>query len=126
MEGTQRTFAECECRSHGECGSGQSGCPWVAVSGFPTIVGPYGFFNARVYLKQTIFDYSDLEHLRAAKINEQVAQYNYKDARDLVVLAVGNAYLLALAGAARVETSEAQVKPGKRCSTKLPISSKQE
>jgi outer membrane protein TolC len=80
--------------------------------GFPTIIGPYSFFDARVYLKQTIFDYSDLEHLRAAKVNEQVAQYNYKDARDLVVLAVGNAYLIALAGVARVETAEAQVKTG--------------
>jgi outer membrane protein TolC len=80
--------------------------------GFPTIVGPYGFFDARVYLKQTVFDFSDLERLRAAKVNEEVAKYNYKDARDLVVLAVGNAYLLALAGAARVETAEAQVQTG--------------
>lgn len=80
--------------------------------GFPTIVGPYGYFDARVYLKQTVFDFSDLERLRAAKVNEEVAKYNYKDARDLVVLAIGNAYLIALAGAARVETSEAQVKTG--------------
>jgi len=80
--------------------------------GFPTIIGPYGFFDARVYLKQTIFDFSDLQRLRAAKANEEVAKYNYKDARDLVVLAVGNAYLLALASAARVETAEAQVRTG--------------
>ncbi len=76
------------------------------------MVGPYGFFDASIYLKQTVFDFSDLERLRAAKANEEVAKYNYKDARDLVVLAVGNAYLIALAGAARVETSEAQVKTG--------------
>jgi len=80
--------------------------------GFPTIVGPYGFFDARVYLKQTVFDFSDLERLRAAKVNEEVAKHTYKDARDLVVLSVGNAYLLALAAAARVETSEAQVQTG--------------
>jgi outer membrane protein TolC len=86
--------------------------------GFPTIVGPYSFFDARVYLKQTIFDFADLERLRAAKANEEVAKYNYKDARDLVVLAVGNAYLLALAGAARVETAEAQVQTGQALSDK--------
>jgi len=80
--------------------------------GFPTIVGPYGFFDARVYLKQTVFDFSDLERLRAAKANEEVAKHSYKDARDLVVLSVGNAYLLALAAAARVETAEAQVQTG--------------
>ena len=34
---------------------------------------------------------------------------SYKDARDLVVLATGNAYLQALSGAARVETAEAQL-----------------
>jgi outer membrane protein TolC len=37
------------------------------------------------------------------------AQYTYKDARELVVLAVGNAYLLAIADASRIETGEAQV-----------------
>jgi outer membrane protein TolC len=86
--------------------------------GFPTIVGPYSFFDARVYLKQTVFDFGQLERLRAAKANEEVTKYNYKDARDLVVLAVGNAYLLALAGAARVETAEAQVQTGQALSDK--------
>ena len=80
--------------------------------GFPSIVGPFGFFDARVYLKQTLFDFSDLERLRAAKANEEAAKHSYKDARDLVVLSVGNAYLLALASAARVETAEAQVQTG--------------
>jgi outer membrane protein TolC len=37
------------------------------------------------------------------------AQYTYKDARELVVLAVGNAYLMAIATAARIETTDAQV-----------------
>lgn len=77
--------------------------------GFPTIVGPYSYFDARLYLKQTIFDLHDLNRLRAATANEKAAQLSYKDARDLVVLAIGNAYLQALAGAARVETAEAQI-----------------
>src|SRR5216683_1855472 len=42
-----------------------------------------------------------------------VAQFNLKDARDLVVLATGNAYLQAIAGAARVETAQAQVETAK-------------
>ena len=40
----------------------------------------------------------------------KAAQYTYKDARDLVVLAVGYAYLQAIADEARIETAEAQVK----------------
>ncbi len=77
--------------------------------GFPAVVGPYGFFDARVYLKQSVLDFSVLERVKAASAQEQAAQYGYKDARDLVVLATGNAYLQALAGAARVETTAAQV-----------------
>src|SRR6202011_3753053 len=42
--------------------------------------------------------------------DERAAQYSYKDARDIVVLATGNAYLEALAGATRVETAEGQLK----------------
>ena len=44
---------------------------------------------------------------------KSVAKYNLKDARDLVVLATGNAYLQAIAGAARVETAQAQVETAK-------------
>ena len=40
----------------------------------------------------------------------KAAQFSYKDAREMVVLAVGNSYLQAIAAAARVETTEAQVK----------------
>ncbi len=40
----------------------------------------------------------------------KAAQFSYKDAREVVVLAVGNSYLQAIAASARVETAEAQVK----------------
>jgi outer membrane protein TolC len=78
--------------------------------GFPTIVGPYGYFDTRVYLTQSILNLKALNRERGAAEDERAAKYSYKDARDLVVLATGNAYLQAIAGAARVETSEAQVK----------------
>jgi outer membrane protein TolC len=78
--------------------------------GFPTIVGPYGFFDARVYLKQSLLDLKAFNRTRGARDDERAAEYSYKDARDLVVLATGNGYLQALAGAARVEATEAQVK----------------
>ncbi len=78
--------------------------------GFPTIVGPYGYFDARVYLTQSLFNLKALNRERGAAEDERAAQYSYKDARDLVVLATGNAYLQALSGAARVETAEAQLK----------------
>ena len=68
------------------------------------------YFDARVYLSQSILNLKALNRERGAAEDERAAQYSYKDARDLVVLATGNAYLQALAGAARVETAEAQLK----------------
>jgi outer membrane protein TolC len=76
--------------------------------GFPTIIGPYGFFDARVYLKQSLVDIHSFDRERGAAVNEKAAAYSYQDARNMVVLAVGNAYLVSLAGAARVETAQAQ------------------
>jgi outer membrane protein TolC len=77
--------------------------------GIPSVIGPYNYFSATAYASQSVFNWKALERTRGAQGNEKVAQYNYKDARDLVVLAVGNSYLEALAGAARVETAQAQL-----------------
>jgi outer membrane protein TolC len=77
--------------------------------GFPTVIGPYGFTDARVYLSQSILNLKALNRQRGAAEDERAAQFSYKDARDLVVLATGNAYLQALSGGARVETAEAQM-----------------
>src|SRR5438046_2485353 len=81
----------------------------IRIPGINPIIGPFGFFDTRAYFSQTIFNYSQLLRERGAAANEQASRYNYKDARDLVVLAVGNAYLQAIAGAARVATAQAQV-----------------
>ncbi len=78
--------------------------------GFPSVVGPFGFFDARLYLKQSVVDLKAWNRTRGAEEAERAAQYSYKDARDLVVLAAGNAYLETLSGAARLETAEAQLK----------------
>ena len=75
--------------------------------GFPTIIGPFGYFDARAHLSEDL-SYSAYLRSRGAAENEAAARFSYKDARDLVTLAVGNAYLQALAGAARVETAIAQ------------------
>ena len=81
----------------------------LRLPGFPKVIGPYGFFDTRVYLTQSLFSLRALNRERGASDSEKAAQYTYKDARDVVVLAVGNAYLQALAGGARVETTQAQV-----------------
>lgn len=75
----------------------------------PRVIGPFNYFDARASVSQSVFNFRDLEQERAATERLKSAQYSYKDAREVVVLAVGNAYLLAIATAARIETADAQV-----------------
>ena len=75
----------------------------------PRVIGPFNYFDARASVTQSVFNFRDIEKERAASENLKSAQYTYKDARELVVLAVGNAYLLAIATGARIETTDAQV-----------------
>jgi outer membrane protein TolC len=80
------------------------------LPGLPRVIGPYNYLDIRGSLDQSLFNLNFIEKERAATQNLKSTQFNYKDARELVVLAVGNAYLQALAGTARVETADAQVK----------------
>jgi len=84
--------------------------PSVFHAPVPRVIGPFNYFDVRAYLSQSLFDFKSIEKERAAIESLKASQHSYKDAREFVVLAVGNAYLLAIAEAARVETTEAQVK----------------
>jgi len=75
----------------------------------PSSVGPFSYFDARVSVSQLLFDWKALNNARAATQSLKSAEYTYKDARDLVVLAVGFTYLQTIADEARVQTAEAQV-----------------
>jgi outer membrane protein TolC len=76
----------------------------------PPSDGPFSYFDARVSVTQSLFDWKSINATRAATQNLKSTEYTFKDARDLVVLAVGYTYLQAIADEARIETSEAQVK----------------
>lgn len=76
---------------------------------FPRLIPAFNYFDARVSLGQPLFNYKSLERERAASENIKAANFSYKDAREIVVLAVGNVYLEAIAAAARVDTAQAQV-----------------
>jgi outer membrane protein TolC len=76
----------------------------------PPVTPTFNYFDARASVSQSLFNFRDLEKERAASESLKSAQYTYKDARELVVLAVGNSYLMAIATAARIATTDAQVK----------------
>jgi outer membrane protein TolC len=76
----------------------------------PPSIGPFSYFDARMNVSQSLFDWKLINNERASRESLKSAEYTYKDARDLVVLAVGYTYLQAIADLARIETAEAQVK----------------
>jgi outer membrane protein TolC len=76
----------------------------------PRAVGPFSYFDARLAVTQSVFDWKAINEARAANQSLKSAQYSYRDARDLVVLAVGFTYLQATADEARIDTADAQVK----------------
>ena len=86
----------------------------LGLTGFGGIQIPpsitFSYFDARLSVTQTLFDWKSINSTRAATQSVKSAEYTFKDARDLVVLAVGYTYLQAIADAARIETAEAQVK----------------
>lgn len=85
----------------------------LRISGFPTVIGPFGYTDLRASLNWSLVDLPALRNYMAARHNFQAAQLSAEDARDLVVLTVGNAYLLVLADQTRVESVTAQVATSK-------------
>jgi outer membrane protein TolC len=82
-----------------------------SVPGFhiATVVGPYNYFALQANLSQTVVNLTAIDNYRAAKATARASQYSLQDARDLVTLAVGGAYLQVLAAQARVESAQAQL-----------------
>jgi len=78
-------------------------------AGIPSIVGPFNVFDARLYLSQPVLDFKALNDARAEAHNVAAARYEYKTARDLVVLLAVDAYAQALSAAARVDAARTQV-----------------
>jgi outer membrane protein TolC len=85
----------------------------LRIPGFPTIIGPFGYTDFRATLNQTLLNVSSLENYLASKHNFESSKLSAKDSQDLVVLTVGNAYLLLLADAARISSLDAQVQTSK-------------
>ena len=80
---------------------------------FPTLVGPFNYFDLRATLTQSVADLTALNNYRAARATVQANEESMQDARDLIVLAVGGAYLQAIADRARIVSARAQLDTSK-------------
>jgi outer membrane protein TolC len=81
------------------------------IPGFslPSIVGPFNYFDLRATLSQSLVDLSARNNYRSATETLRANEFSVQDARDLVVLAVGGAYLQVIAAKARVDATRAQL-----------------
>ncbi len=80
--------------------------PGVSI---PRIVGPYSYQDAQANATVPIFDYNAISNFRSARENLRAAALSVKNARDLVVEAVGDAYLQIIADAARITATQAEI-----------------
>jgi outer membrane protein TolC len=95
----------------------------LAASGFnftfpgvnvPTIVGPFGVADARVYATQQIFNRANVKHWKSTAESEQASQYANRNDREVVILAAGNAYLTVISDHATVDSTRAQLTTAQR------------
>jgi outer membrane protein TolC len=85
----------------------------LKIPGFPAVIGPYGYTDIRASAQMSLVNISSLQNFLAAKHNFAGAKLSLEDAKDLVVLTVGNAYLLCIADQSRVQSAQAQVNTSK-------------
>jgi outer membrane protein TolC len=85
----------------------------LKIPGFPAVIGPYGYTDIRASAQGNVLNLSALDNYLAARHNFAGAKLSVEDAKDLVVLTVGNAYLLCVSDQARVQSAQAQVNTSK-------------
>lgn len=79
------------------------------IPGLPASTGSFGFADVRVFATQSIYNGELRYHYRAAGAAARASDFNAKDAREVVVFAVGSAFFQIVASAARLDTATAQL-----------------
>lgn len=74
-----------------------------------TVVGPFNFFDLRAVLTQRVIDVTAWKNYGSVKELVRANEKTAEDAHDLVVLAVGGAYLQVIAAKARLDATRAQL-----------------
>jgi len=85
----------------------------LKIPGFPTIIGPYGYQDVRANLTWKVLNLNSLKTYMASRHYFQAAQLSADDAKQMVILTVGNAYLKVLADQAQIDATQAQVETSK-------------
>jgi outer membrane protein TolC len=81
----------------------------ISFPGVPGVVGPFSNYDFRLYADQKILDLQSLHSLRASERQDDASKLDYRDARDLIVRAIGGLYLNAQSAGARVKAAQSRV-----------------
>jgi outer membrane protein TolC len=76
---------------------------------FPSVVGPFNYFDLRAYLSQRVADINAIRNYQSAREAQRAAELSSTDSREIVVYVVTQAYLQVLAESARVDSAKVQV-----------------
>jgi outer membrane protein TolC len=76
---------------------------------FPTVVGPFNYFDLRAFVTQRVADLNAIRSFQSSREAQRAAELSAMDAREIVVYVVTAAYLEVLAESARVDSAKVQV-----------------
>lgn len=76
---------------------------------FPTLVGPFSVWDARIAGTQNIFDFSAIRRYQAARSGEAAAEQEYAGNEERIAARVARAYLLGIRADADLETARANL-----------------
>jgi outer membrane protein len=81
----------------------------IAGFQFPSVIGPFTTFDARVSASQSVFDFSSIRRYQASRIAIQASKSDRANAEDEVGAQVAKTYLAALRANADLATAQANV-----------------
>src|SRR5215470_17002347 len=81
----------------------------IKFAGFPSSVGPFGLTTLQATGSWQPLNATSIDRYRASGQDVKASAFNYNDARDTVVLAVGANYLLVIAQESRLEAVKAEL-----------------
>lgn len=81
----------------------------ISAPGFPTVVGPFAYYDFRFSAQQELVDRQSYHNWKASEKSEQAAKLDFQDTRDLVIRQAAGFYLDAESAAAEVEAAESRV-----------------
>jgi outer membrane protein TolC len=81
----------------------------ISFPGIPTVIGPFSFYDFRVFASQSLIDRQAYHAWKASQSQEQAAELDYQDTRDLVIRQAAGLYLQSEFDWAEVQAAESRV-----------------